>query len=120
MIPLSALDRYQEGADLRLFCSASATPNSGRLHFEWRKDQVELAPSGPAAQVDNSGSIKPTTTTTTTTPGRVSIQLMDESSSVLRINQLDQDDSGNYTCLVRNQHGIDSSTVRVNVNGEFA
>jgi len=43
--------------------------------------------------------------------------MMDESASVLRIGQLEAEDSGNYTCLVRNQFGQDASTVRVNVNG---
>lgn len=44
---------------------------------------------------------------------------MDESSSMLRISSLEPEDAGNYTCSARNQFGADSSTVRVNVNGEF-
>lgn len=96
---MSALDRYQEGADLRLFCSAAAPQTGGQLHFEWRKNQAELVDQRPAA-------------------GRLQISMMDESASVLRITHLVADDSGNYTCLVRNQQGFDSSTVRVNVNGE--
>lgn len=105
LIPLSALERYQEGADLRLFCSASASPSAGRIQFEWRKNQAEQLDS-PMIQ----GKRLP--------QGRAHVSLMDDdSASVLRINHLEADDSGNYTCLARNQHGFDSSTVRVNVHG---
>lgn len=50
-------------------------------------------------------------------PHKLHINMMDDSSSVLRITNLEADDSGNYTCFARNQHGFDSSTVRINVNG---
>jgi hypothetical protein len=131
LIPLSALDRYQEGADLRLFCSASAPKSAGPLHFEWRKDQKELlahldsrrapAPAGGGGgQDDERGADDGQPPSAGAGPARrVRISMMDESASVLRITQLEADDSGNYTCLVRNQHGFDSSTVAVNVMGEW-
>uniref|UniRef100_A0A6G1SJS6 Cell adhesion molecule-related/down-regulated by oncogenes n=1 Tax=Aceria tosichella TaxID=561515 RepID=A0A6G1SJS6_9ACAR len=143
LIPLSALDRYQEGADLRLFCSASAPKSAGRLHFEWRKNQNELLlptntdnsnnNNGPdrrdqayssdqvvdAAERGNeeldSQTLGASQSSGSGSSRRVRISMMDESASLLRVTQLEADDSGNYTCLVRNQHGFDSSTVRVNV-----
>lgn len=106
--PLSALDRYPEGADLKLFCSASATANGGKLQFEWRKDPGDHLLS--STQVKSSSNKQSQRT--------IQISQMDDSTSVLRINQLEADDSGNYTCLARNQLGQDASTVRINVNGE--
>ena len=154
MIPLSALEQYHEGADLRLFCSASAPPTGGRLQFEWRKDQAELFPvqqqqpaagaagatpqatsqqlarqllfggSGgepvaAAAAARQQQSIGATAGANHNTPlaERLRISMVDESASVLRITQLEAGDTGNYTCLARNQHAFDSSTVRVNVMG---
>lgn len=130
LIPLSALDRYQEGSDLRLFCSASAPKSAGRLQFEWRKNQNELLSNaiGSGSQLDRpqdeqqqqqqqlieGANLRPNRR------GRAQISMMDESASELRITQLEADDSGNYTCLARNQQGFDSSTVRVNVMGELA
>lgn len=137
MVPLSALDRYAEGADLRLFCSAHAPQVGGnlaassstsgdssapltnaatRLTFEWRRNNNELlavAESGPL----------PATTTIEQHPhplvksGRLHVSMMDDFASLLRLDRLEADDAGNYTCLARNQFGSDSSTVRVNVNG---
>lgn len=106
LIPLSALDRYQEGADLRLFCSAAS--GSPRLSFEWRKNQLELLSSLAAADGDQPEPAR---------QRHLLISMMDDSSSVLRIKRLEADDAGNYTCLARNQHGFDSSSVRINVNG---
>lgn len=132
---------------MRLFCSASAPAAAGRLHFEWRKNQNELLSAAAetsgsrrapgdgdlaqevASSQDAPGSSNEDAETreagsgasATTTSGkgrRVRISMMDESASLLRITQLEADDSGNYTCLVRNQHGFDSSTVRVSVMGE--
>lgn len=127
LIPLSALDRYQEGAELKLFCSASAPQAGGRLHFEWRKNNGEQLYSSPSLSAaaadadDDDENGRPTTNHQRAAKPRahLHISMMDDSSSVLRIGQLEAEDSGNYTCLARNQYGADSSTVRVNVNGEF-
>lgn len=119
LIPLSALDRYQEGAELKLFCSASAPPSGGRLQLEWRKNNAQqLAP----VEVNGSGSVGGNSHGASLKGGtsrNLHISMMDDSSSVLRISNLEAEDSGNYTCLARNQFGFDSSTVRVNVNGKF-
>lgn len=118
LIPLSALDRYQEGAELKLFCSASAPPSGGRLQLEWRKNNAQqLAP----VEVNGSGSGGNSHGASSRggTSRNLHISMMDDSSSVLRISNLEAEDSGNYTCLARNQFGFDSSTVRVNVNGKF-
>lgn len=112
LIPLSALDRYQEGAELKLFCSASAPASGGKLQLEWRKNHNEPLSSGSAAELI--GGEQPMKQNNL---HKLHINMMDESSSVLRITNLEADDSGNYTCLARNQLGFDSSTVRINVNG---
>lgn len=47
---------------------------------------------------------------------RVSLQV----DGSLQIRDLYRDDSGNYTCLVENQHGSDQITHRLTVQGKFA
>ena len=127
---------------MRLFCSASAPQSGGRLVFEWRKDQSELLAARPSDELDSinpaasMSMMSPMSASRSNTdngnnqlmqskqqqqqqPRRVQISSMDdEGASLLRISRLEADDSGNYTCLVRNQHGFDSSTVRVHVNGK--
>lgn len=87
------------------------------MQFEWRKDPGDqlLAPFGPktsdSGHAEKSGGEE-------LKRERIHISRMDDSASVLRISQLEAEDSGNYTCLARNQLGHDASTVRVNVNGK--
>lgn len=94
-----------------MFCSASAPPSGGKLQLEWRKNHNEPLSTGSVGGDSGEQPIKQNKL------HRLHINMMDESSSVLRITNLEADDSGNYTCLARNQLGFDSSTVRINVNG---
>lgn len=112
IVPLSALASYQEGAELRLFCSASAPASAGRLSIEWRKnlptDSLLLLGNDNHFLLQNHQLAN---------NKRIQIQMMDDSSSMMKIAKLDSEDSGNYTCLAKNQHGFDFSTVKISVNG---
>ncbi|KAG9510151.1 Hemicentin-2, partial [Fragariocoptes setiger] len=110
LVPLSALDAYPEGGELRLFCAGQARPRH-ELTFEWLKDGEPLLSAAAA-----------TSSSSTTVDGsnhgeleRVTLDRIDGSSSMLRVHNLSVTDTGNYTCVARSSHAHDSSSVAVRV-----
>ena len=64
------------------------------LHFEWRKNE------SPVAKTE-----------------KISITTVDE-GSMLIIRQVGRDDTGNYTCVVRNKEGMDAFTARLRMKSK--
>lgn len=143
IVPLSALDRYKEGTDLRLYCSALAPSSAGKITFEWRKNnqlisgiqtQNSLLNSQASGDRETTNSILPTDTNqqqqldgsndadfSSTNKQRISVTQSndDSTTSVLRVLKLSARDAGNYTCSGRNLFGVDTSSVRVEVSGKL-
>ena len=86
-------DVVSEGAHHIFVCFASS--GSLPLKFQWLKDGQAISKS----------------------LNHIQIVSIDEMSSKLSIKKVSSNDSGNYTCSVQNDVGIDSHTVKVTVKG---
>ena len=86
--------RSQEsGTKLKLLCSIEKGQRP--FTFEWNKnDQQILSNFGDKYRIDS-----------------------EDDTSVLTVWKLDEKDSANYTCLVRNDYGFDSQTTTLIVKG---
>ena len=82
-----------KGANFGVFCLAQS--GSLPLIFQWLKNGQVLSEAN----------------------NEINIITIDELSSKLIIRNVSSNDSGNYTCSVRNSFGIDSHTVKLTVKG---
>ena len=82
-----------EGSHFNLLCYVVS--GSLPLKFQWLKDGQAISKS----------------------LNHIQIVSIDEMSSKLSIKKVSSNDSGNYTCSVQNDVGIDSHTVKVTVKG---
>ena len=89
----TTLETLKEGS---LF-SALCTVNSGStpLFFTWYKDGQAISSQS----------------------NEIIINSLDESQSYLKVKKVKANDSGNYTCSVRNAFGEDSHSIRLIVRG---
>ena len=88
-------DPFPEGSQFSAFCSAQS--GALPLHFQWLKNERIIS-----------------------SDSHIQIVSLDEMQSNLKIKKVNASDSGNYTCTVRNSHGIDSQTVKLIVKGKKA
>ena len=86
------------GSKFKFFCYLQAS-GSRPLHFEWLKDGQILRHYGDRL----------TSYTIATT----------EDDTLFSIDKIRLNDSGNYTCLVRNSYGSDSKTISLTIKGIF-
>ena len=77
---------------MSIFCSALS--GSLPLRFQWLKDGQSISKSND-----------------------IEISLINEMNSLLTIKNISSFHSGNYTCSVQNDVGIDAHTVKVTVKG---
>ena len=82
-----------EGSHFNLLCYVLS--GSLPLKFQWLKDGQAISKSLNHIQIVSN----------------------DEMSSKLSIKKVSSNDSGNYTCSVQNDVGIDAHTVKVTVKG---
>ena len=82
-----------EGSHFNLLCYVVS--GSLPLRFQWLKDGQAIGKSLNHIQIVSN----------------------DEMSSKLSIKKVSSNDSGNYTCSVQNDVGIDAHTVKVTVKG---
>lgn len=86
---------YPEGTNATFMCSIGSGELDG-LTYEWLKDEKRLVPSA-----------------------RHRISIAPENfNSILRVIDLEPDDSGAYSCVARNSFGKDRITIRLQVKGE--
>ena len=87
------------GSKFKFFCYLQSS-GSRPLHFEWLKDGQILRHYGD----------KLTSYTISTT----------EDDTLFSIDKIRLNDTGSYTCLVRNSYGSDSKTISLTVKGIFS
>ena len=80
------------GTKLKIFCVIQQ--GTKPFYFEWSKNDKPIAPSDPHYQIDS----------------------RDEESELM-ISKLKLNDSGNYSCVVRNDFGFDSQLTQIFVKG---
>ena len=89
----TTLETLKEGSLFSAFCTANS--GSVPLFFTWYKDGQAI-PSQSNEIIINS---------------------LDESQSNLKVKKVKANDSGNYTCSVRNAFGEDSHSIKLIVRG---
>lgn len=94
LAPLPRDLEFRRGERFQLVCSCRE--GEPPLTFSWLRDGAALVETQ-----------------------EVSVRRFDEFSSSLTVSALREDSAANYTCIVSNQGGSDSSTVRLTVLGTY-
>lgn len=94
LAPLPRELEFRRGERFQLVCSCRE--GEPPLTFSWLRDGAALVETQ-----------------------EVSVRRFDEFSSSLTISALREDSAANYTCIVSNQGGSDSSTVKLTVLGKY-
>ncbi len=93
LLPLPPQSVLTEGLSFRLFCHSSA--GTKPLFFHWNKNQQTLANSPESEyKIENN-----------------------DDYSLFSIKSVDRSDSGNYSCVVRNEFGTDIKSAILYVKG---
>lgn len=101
LLPISPLESYAEGTDLDLYCLVAYKIDEAS--FFWTKDGVRIDDSLIQDETSN-----------------IRIETVDsQRQSILRLSKLKEKDAGNYTCVVENPSGTDSTSAKLVVSGKM-
>ena len=87
-------DPLDEASHFNAFCSL--LKGSLPIHFQWMKNDMIIHDNDKHIQIITIG----------------------EKTSRLKIDKVKAEDTGNYTCSARNEHGIDSHMIQLIVKGK--